>query len=320
MKHCLILMDANRPTTGLELLEVARRMYGETPVYTMGLQLDADAKKPLDVFDAVITFECGTVPAYETATIAAGVAKLHDTYCFDSILIAASLFGRMTAPRIAMRLGVGLVADVVDVQIVDGQLEMIRPAYSGKMMAGIVNKGSGPLMMTIRENTFPPTTRAIRESKNIVYPFQRQPCGLTFTGSRQKPPSKDIRNCSILISGGGGVLEQFSRLDDLAQALDAQVSASRRVVDSGVANRKIQVGQSGKTVSPRLYMALGIDGSVQHVEGLRNVEHLIVVNTNKDAPICSLANLVVVGDAIDFIDRIVKRIQQQKLPGGYYGN
>lgn len=312
MIHCLILLDDNRPATGLELLEVARRMYGGTPVYTMGLQLDVDANKSPDAFDAVITFECGTIPAYETATIAAGIAKLHDTYCFDSILIPATLFGRMTASRIAMRLGVGLVADVVDVQMVDGQLEMIRPAYSGKMMAGIVNKGLGPLMMTIRENTFSPTTNVVRQGKNIVYPFSRPICGLTFSGSRQKPPSKDIRNCSILISGGGGVLEQFSRLDDLAQALDAQVSASRRVVDSGVAHRKIQVGQSGKTVSPRLYVALGIDGSAQHLEGLRNVEHLIAVNINKDAPICSLANMVIVGDAIEFIDRIVKRIQQEK--------
>lgn len=316
MKHCLILMDDNRPETNLELLEVTRRIYGENPVYTMGLQLDPGTEKPLEAFDAIIAFKCGAIPVYETANIAAGVAKLHDTYCFDSILIPATMFGRMAAPRIAMRLGVGLVADVIDVEQVDGQLEMIRPAYSGKMMAGIVKKGLGPLMMTIRENTFPAATGIVKQTRHMVFPFQRQPCGVTFIGSRAKPVASDIRESEILISGGGGVLEKFSRLHDLAEALHAQVSASRRVVDSGVASRKIQVGQSGKTVSPRLYIALGIDGSVQHIEGLRNVEHLIAVNTNKDAPICSLANLVIVGDAIEFIDLIVARIQQQESKGG----
>jgi len=115
-----------------------------------------------------------------------------------------------------------------------------------------------------------------------------------------------------LISGGGGVLEHFDRLQDLSEAMHAQVSASRRLVDSGVASRRIQVGQSGKTVSPRLYIALGIDGSLQHMEGLKNVEHLIAVNTNKDAPICSLADVVIAGDAVEFIDRLLERIERTK--------
>jgi len=155
-----------------------------------------------------------------------------------------------------------------------------------------------------------------KKPQQIVFPFRAQPSGITLIGSREKPQVSDIRDSEILVSGGGGVLEQFSRLHDLSQVLHAQVAASRRVVDDGVASRKIQVGQSGKTVSPRLYLALGINGSTQHMEGLKNVEHLIAVNTNIDAPLCSQADVVVEGDAIEFIDRLLERIKRHAIPGG----
>ncbi len=316
MNRCLILMDGNRPETDLELLEVTRRIHGESQIYTMGLELEPKDEKPSGAFDAIVNFECGSVPPYDAAGIAMGAAALHEMYGFDTILVPATFFGRMVAPRLAMRLGVGLVADVTGIEHVGMQLEMIRPAYGGKLMAGIVKKGPGPLMMSIRENAFPATSGTIKQTRRIVFPFDHQPSRMTFIGAREKPQATDIRDSEILISGGGGILENFSRLDDLKEVLHAQVSASRRLVDSGVASRKIQVGQSGKTVSPRLYIALGIDGSVQHMEGLRHVEHLIAVNTNREAPICSLADVVVVGDAVEFIDRLVKRIQLQELSGG----
>ncbi len=311
MKKCLILMDDTHPSIDLELLEVACRVFADTDVHVTGLQLDPAAAHRPGGFDEIIHFDCGAIEAFDAAGIAEGIAKLHEAYTFDCILVPATPFGRMAAPRIAMRLRSGLVADVVALELIDGELEMQRPAYSGKLMAGIVKQGSGPVMMSIRQGVFPVSTARTADTRMSVFPFVREgSIGIVCTGTREKPRSRDIRDYDVLVSGGGGVLDHFSRLEDLSQALHAQVAASRRLVDSGIASRRIQVGQSGKTVSPRLYIAVGIDGSLQHMEGLKNVEYLIAVNTNKDAPICSLADVVIVGDAVEFIDRLLERIER----------
>ena len=122
---------------------------------------------------------------------------------------------------------------------------------------------------------------------------------------------KDIRESEVLVSGGGGVLRHFGKLELLAKELNGMVAASRRAVDSGLAPRQIQVGQSGKTVSPRLYVAIGISGSIQHVVGIKNAEHIIAVNSNRYAPICSIADIVVEGDATEFIEKMVERIRKE---------
>lgn len=316
MKRCLILGTDGRLSADLELLEVARLMYGQSPVTTMALKLVDEDFESFNGFDTTVHLDGERLEPFDTANIAAVVAELHARYGFDSILVLATPIGRMLAPRIAMRLGTGLVADVTGLQRVDDELEMVRPAYSGKLMAGIVNSGPGPTMMSIRENAFPAKTVPRKKPERIVFPFKRRPSGLAFVTSREKPRLADIRESEVLVSGGGGVLEHFSHLQELSEALHGQVSASRRVVDAGVAPRRIQVGQSGKTVSPRLYLALGIDGSTQHMEGLKNVEHLVAVNTNKNAPLCSIADVVVEGDAAEFIDRFLERIKQDTKTGG----
>nr|MDA3941003.1 FAD-binding protein [Spirochaetia bacterium] len=119
----------------------------------------------------------------------------------------------------------------------------------------------------------------------------------------------------VLISGGGGITGGIPQLYSLAEELNGKVSASRRIVDQGLAPRNIQVGHSGKTVSPRLYMALGINGAMQHVEGLRNVESIISVNTARNAPICSLSDIVVEGDAREFVESLTTRIKVYRSQG-----
>lgn len=133
---------------------------------------------------------------------------------------------------------------------------------------------------------------------------------VVLVGRRPKDPPGDIRDAEILISGGGGVAGSFDELQKLAAVMGGRVTASRRAVDLGVAARAIQVGQSGRTVSPRLYIALGIDGAGQHIEGLRNIESIISVNTNRHAPICSISDIVVEGDAREFIERLCRRINE----------
>jgi electron transfer flavoprotein alpha subunit len=169
--------------------------------------------------------------------------------------------------------------------------------------------------MSVRQNTFlysKADNTAGKKAPAVVYhsPKRKEASGVRLVKRELKPDTDDIRESDVLISGGGGVMRSFNRLEALAKELDGMVSASRRVVDSGAAPRHIQVGQSGKTVSPRLYLALGISGSIQHVVGLKNAEYIISVNSDRHAPICSLSDIVVEGDARDFIERMIQRLQQ----------
>ncbi|MRR32189.1 electron transfer flavoprotein subunit alpha/FixB family protein, partial [bacterium] len=227
---------------------------------------------------------------------------------------------RMIAPRLAMRLQAGLVADVTAINREGNELLAIRPAYSGRMLASIRFAGEGPVMMSIRPGVFhSENSGASRENSPVdwttrIEPFvprQVRDGKIRRLSVTKKEQIYDIRESDVLVSGGGGVIGKFHHLERLARKLGGQVSASRKIVDQGSAPRSIQVGQSGKRVSPKLYIALGINGAIQHVEGLKQVEHIISVNINKDAPICSLSDIVVEGDAVTFIEKLVHKIEEE---------
>ena len=133
-----------------------------------------------------------------------------------------------------------------------------------------------------------------------------------FTEQSEDPVPEDIRHSRILVSGGGGIAASFDKLGSLARLLGGRVSVSRRLVGLGIAPRRIQVGQSGRNVNCDLYIAIGIYGAFQHVVGLNNVKHIIVVNKNRLAPICSLADVVVEGDAIEFIEKMTARLESDE--------
>ena len=127
--------------------------------------------------------------------------------------------------------------------------------------------------------------------------------------TKEKSIPYDITESDVLVSGGAG-FSDVKILENLATLLGGHVSASRAVVDKGLVSRAIQVGQSGKTVSPSLYIALGIHGALQHVEGLKDIPHIISINTNKNAPICSISDIVVEGDALPFVTKLIQKIEE----------
>jgi len=314
MKKSLIYMDAENVRNSIDLLEVAELIHSKGEVETYALCIHPCPNEAYGKFDVILQVPEDSILNYDVLNITHCMEALHREYSFDSILIPATQIGRMLAPRLSMRLHVGLVADVTAIDHNEGVLEMIRPAYSGKIMAGIVNRGRVPIMMSVRQNIFAYTSDRVKNTVSInVEPTSLQTNNISLLEVKLKEKTKDIRESTILISGGGGVMDQFHRLDELANELNAQVSASRRIVDSGIATRKIQVGQSGYTVSPKLYIALGIYGSLQHIEGLKNVENIISVNIDKDAPICSLSDIVVEGDAVEFIEKLLTKIRHENV-------
>jgi electron transfer flavoprotein alpha subunit len=311
VKKTLIYLDPDAPVESLELLEVMEQMYGPGGSSSYGFCLGKPGQEIMSVLDHVICIEDDHLEPHDIINLTNCIEELQQKYVFDAILIPATTFGRMLAPRAAMRLHVGLVADVTAIRHRNGEVQMVRPAFSGRMLAGVVNLGRVPVMMTVRRSVFSYDNRRSKRAE-ILKPAPRtlERPRVRLVERRVKPEARDIRESDVLVSGGGGVLRSFDQLEALAQALGGTVSASRKVVDSGKAPRHIQVGQSGKTVSPRLYVALGISGSIQHVVGLKNAEYVIAVNSNKHAPICSLSDIVVEGDAREFIPRMVARIEQ----------
>ncbi|MGK0467818.1 electron transfer flavoprotein subunit alpha/FixB family protein [Clostridium sp.] len=314
MKKSLIYFDEEDYQNSIDLLKVVNQIYKDTEYETYAICFNGDNEIVEGQFDYLISIQDEGIKNYDILNITNIIEELHHTFEFDSIIIPATHLGRMLAPRLSMRLRVGLVADVTSINHNEGTVEMVRPAYSGKILAGIVNKNCKPIMMSVRPNVFNHTSDYSKETKKLKFkPTLIQRSKIKLLETREKEKARDIREGEVLVSGGGGVICNFEHLYLLAHELNAMVSASRSIVDKGIATRSIQVGQSGKTVSPKLYIALGIYGSLQHIEGLKNIENIISVNINKDAPICSLSDIVVEGDAVEFIDRLLEKIKENKI-------
>lgn len=313
MKKSLIYFDEEDFRSSIDLLEAVNKIYKDGDFETYAVCFNGCYEVTFGYFDHVICVQDERIKNYDIANVTNCLEELCHIYDFDCILVPATYSGRMLAPRLAMRLEVGLVADVTSIEHDKEVVEMVRPAFSGKILAGIVNNKCTTIMMSVRPGVFVNTKEPIKETSIISFhPTTIRSSKIRLLETFDKEKTKDIRASEILVSGGGGVMENFWHLELLADALNGMVSASRRIVDSGIATRSIQVGQSGKIVSPKLYIALGVYGSLQHIEGLKNVENIISVNINKDAPICSLSDIVVEGDAIEFIDKLVEKINNSK--------
>lgn len=312
MKRNLIFLDEENPKYAIDLLAVANRMYADETFESHVVSRAVHKKQVEGIFDHLILIPDHFDLQHDVRLSTDMMEALQQQYHFDSILIPATFYGRMLAPRLAMRLHTGLVADVTDIHVAKSVIEMVRPAFSGKIMAGIVKQGEGPIMMSVRPNVFSYANLEKKQSNISEFAYKQTHYNeIQLISTDVKSISYDICDSDILVSGGGGVVKKFQKIEKLAESLQGHVSASRKIVDQGLATRSIQVGQSGKTVSPKLYIALGIDGAIQHIEGLKNVEHIISVNVNRNAPICSLSDIVVEGDAAEFVDRLIERIERK---------
>jgi electron transfer flavoprotein alpha subunit len=311
MKQICIFQDTETPEKTMDLLVPAVRMYGRDGFKSHGVLVNAPPETFTGRFHHVIQVAEGLVADNDPRAITEILETLHQTYEFDSILIPGTTLGKMIAPRLAWRLKTGLATGVTDITVRDGRIEITRPAGSGTMLETILPEGPGPVIMTIRINAFEYTLEPTVPTRISDYsrPVTTRST-LTRLGVEQNIEPRDIRDYEVLVAGGGGAARCFPALRPLADALNGAVAASRKLVDQGIAKRHIQVGQSGKTVSPKLYLALGIHGSMQHLAGLRGAASIIAVNTSPHAPICRMSDLIVEGDACEFIEKLMDRIMR----------
>lgn len=309
MKRCLIFLERQYEQDCAGLLGAAEMLYGED-LESTAVCADADPLCAKGRVDAIVRIPEETAAAFDVRALARVIQSLHKQNGFDCILIAATHFGRMLAPYAAALLNCGLVADVTEVRCREDGAELIRPAFGGRLMAAIEKVGDGPVMMSVRPGVFFAGECGKETSEKLFTEEVLFQESIFLLERRSKPQRKDIRESEVLVSGGGGAMDHFELLQELADRLGGAVSASRRAVDSGKADRVIQVGQSGRFVHPKLYIAEGIYGAIQHVAGIRSAEHIIAVNTDPLAPICSLADIVVEGDAAGFTEKLIRRIDE----------
>lgn len=315
MVKILVCLDEHDIKRSADLAGGVENLYLRTEVKLHAVAFGEISEEVTGYFDVIHQFAVSKGQTYNVRWISEHIRMLQEREQYSCIIIPSTPIWRMIAPSLAIKLETGLVADVVEVRKEEEKLCMVRPAFEGKLMACILNKEENIVIMTVRLGIFHFRGETDRETKTITIMHKletEENLPIKVLSENISRKESDIRDAKVLVAGGGGVGKQFPKLQKLVEPLHAMIASSRNLVDAGIAPRSIQVGQSGKIVSPKLYIALGIYGSLQHIEGLDNVDNIIAVNTNKNAPICSLASIVVEGDAIEFVEKLSEKIRKNQ--------
>ena len=311
----------------LELVCKGRELAAKLGVKTEALLLGDKVEHCVETLysygcDTVYLVEDERLEPFTVLPYARAIVDLVKEYKPNILLFGATLKGRELAPRVASEKLGGLTADCTDLKIDDfedkknnksykNKLMQIRPAFGGNIIATIVNTWDDPQMVTVREGVMkmdaPDPTRkgklvkvkpALSDVETVVKVLERV----------RADKEVDLKGAQIIVAGGYGVgsKENFSLIYKLAEALGAEVGASRAAVDAGWIDHDHQVGQTGVTVRPRLYIACGISGSIQHVAGMKESKKIIAINTDPGAPIFSTAHYAIVGDLNTVIPQMIK--------------
>ncbi|MDR1379272.1 MAG: electron transfer flavoprotein subunit alpha/FixB family protein [Synergistaceae bacterium] len=231
-------------------------------------------------------------------------------------IASATTRGRSTMSLLYARLGCGLTADCTGLSIKDGLLLQTRPAIGGNVMADIMTPERRPQMCTVRPKSKKPLAPdPSRKGEVIRYTPKKSALASALTFLGFDPESRvglPIQDAEVIIAGGKGMkgAKNFALLDELARLLGGSVGASRTAVDLGWAPHSSQVGLSGKSVTPRLYIACGISGAVQHLAGMSGSENVIAINTDSEAPIFGVADFGLVGSALEILPRLIEDLRK----------
>lgn len=234
------------------------------------------------------------------------------------VLLAASTRGKDLAPRVAARLAAGLASDCTGLEVQEGRLLFTRPIYAGKAAAKVVEE-TRPQMATVRPNIFPAAqidASSVAEVVNLS----------VDTGDirakviellKEAGERVELTEAEIVVSGGRGMKgpENFALLEELAKVLGAAVGASRAAVDAGWRDHSYQVGQTGKVVTPTLYIACGISGAIQHLAGMKTSKYIVAINKDPEAPIFKVADYGIVGDLFKVVPILAEEFKKMKAEG-----
>ena len=269
--------------------------------------------------DKVIVVDDPMLAKYATEPYAKAITAIIKEFDPEIVLYGATSIGRDLAPRVSARVHTGLTADCTKLEIAEDTklLNMTRPAFGGNIMATIVCKDHRPQMATVRPGVMA-ALAADTARKGEVVPFKVEftPADMNIEIIEEVKETKkivDVTEAKVLVSGGRGIgsPEFFNTLKELADLLGGEVAASRAVVDAGWIGKEYQVGQTGKTVRPNLYIACGISGAIQHVAGMESSEVVISINKNDGAAIFDVSDLGIVGDVKTIIPKLIEALKKR---------
>ena len=309
----------------LELLGVGRELADKRGAKLTALLLGHETSKTADLLighgaDVVYLVDHEELREFRDDCYSQVSAALILKYKPEIVLAGATAIGRSFIPGVATVLNAGLTADCTKLEIreEDGALLQTRPAFGGNIMATIVSESTRPQMATVRPKVM----------KELEFDAARKGSIVEVTPTKEQLQSRvqvlesvvaeagsvNIQEADILVSGGRGLenAKGFELIRELAETLGAKVSASRAVVDAGWIPYPHQVGQTGKTVAPKLYIACGISGAVQHVAGMQSAETIVAINRDEHATIFDVADFGIVGDLFEIIPKLIRKIGERR--------
>jgi electron transfer flavoprotein alpha subunit len=275
------------------------------------------AAKELTGFGAqkVIAVDDASLAHYAAERWAPTVARVAKDGGYDVVAVTASAFGKDLAPRVAAKLGAGYAPDINLVKVDGGKRHYRRPQYAGNAF-GWLEIATPMHVVSVRQTEFPAAEAgggASPVENAAKAPDDAAAARVEFVGMQAgKSERPDLGEARVVVSGGRSLKEQFKQvLEPLADALGAAIGASRAACDAGYAPPELQVGQTGRTVAPQMYMAIGISGAIQHIAGMKGSKVIVAINKDPDAPIFQIADYGLVADLFVAVPELVKELKAQ---------
>ncbi len=317
--------DGELQKVSTELIGKARELADDLGQEVYAILLGENVKAKADVLihhgaDKVIVVDHPLLKEYVTEPYAKSIYAIVQKYDPEIVLFGATSIGRDLAPRLAARIHTGLTADCTGLAIDEETrlLRMTRPAFGGNLMATIVCQNFRPQMATVRPGVMTPMENDNDRKGEVIM----EDVGLTDADmnvkiievAKEEKKKLDITEARVLVSGGRGLggPEGFDLLAELAEAMEGEISSSRASVDAGWIEKARQVGQTGKTVRPDIYFALGISGAIQHLAGMEESGLIIAINKSDSAPIFDVADLGIVGDLNKVLPKLIEQYKKAK--------
>ncbi|HBF4253175.1 TPA: electron transfer flavoprotein subunit alpha/FixB family protein [Clostridioides difficile] len=299
--------------------KLADQLGKELAVVIAGYEVEKEVKELLHYsVDKVYYINDPLLKDFTTDGYAISIADLIERKKPEVVLVGATSIGRDIAPRIAGKVGTGLTADCTKLEIdsTDNKLLQTRPAFGGNLMATIVCPKNRPQMSTVRPGVMAKAVRNESETGilEVVTPELTEKMIRTRLVEilPQEKKSVNLTDARIIVSGGRGLkrAEGFELIKELADKLGAEIGASRAAVDSGWIEHSHQVGQTGTTVRPELYIACGISGAIQHLAGMSDSKYIVAINKDAKAPIFSICDYGIVGDLYEIIPEMIESLNR----------
>ncbi len=305
--------NGNVKRSSQELLQFAAKSGRPVVALALGSQGDAGQAAHHGA-NEVLQSKDASFDAYNPELFASAVAEAIQKTSASLVLGTTSSTGKDLFPRVAAKIGAGVVSDGTEITVSGEDVKVTKPLYAGKVFATAQFENADVKMVLMRANQLPVATADTSKTASVTDFAFTKPSLKTIIKEIVKGTSEklDLTEANVVVSGGRGLKEagNFKLLNDLAAVLGATVGASRAVVDAGWVGHSMQVGQTGKTVAPSLYIAVGISGAIQHLAGMSGSKVIVAINNDPNAPIFQKATYGIVGDAFEILPKLTEELKK----------